>query len=159
MKHLVCSPQVFWAKLWLQELEEELLSCRVLEGLLQRETPLLHPLLTGLLTGRDGRDRHYKTSTWSCCREVKIEKRLEKIKLQGSGGGRRDEYRGRDKTLKPKIQLASKTSRRADVDAISVSGKLRIMATFIWNPIILISAGNIFSYPAINQFSWIIKLH
>lgn len=53
--NIFCSPQVFRAELRLQELEEELLSCRVLQGLLQRETPLLYPLLTGLLTGRNGR--------------------------------------------------------------------------------------------------------
>lgn len=49
---LMGSPQVFRAELRLQELEEELLSCRVLQGLLQRESPLLYPLLTGLFTGK-----------------------------------------------------------------------------------------------------------
>lgn len=73
-KRLVCSPQVFWAKLWLQELEEELLSHGVLQGLVQRETPLLYALLTGFLTGRNGRRWRdaVKTSTWSFCREVTI---------------------------------------------------------------------------------------
>lgn len=48
---LVGSPQVFRAELRLQELEEELLSCWVLQSLLQTETPLLYSLLTGLFTG------------------------------------------------------------------------------------------------------------
>lgn len=51
---LVGSPQVFRAELRLQELEEELLPCWVLQGLLQRETPLLYPLLAGLFTGNCG---------------------------------------------------------------------------------------------------------
>lgn len=50
----VGSPQVFRAELRLQELEEELLSCWVLQGLLQRETPLLYSLLTGLFTRKSG---------------------------------------------------------------------------------------------------------
>lgn len=49
---LVGSPQVFRAELRLQELEEELLSCWVLQSLLQTETPLLYSLLTGLFTGK-----------------------------------------------------------------------------------------------------------
>lgn len=49
---IVGSPQVFRAEFRLQELEEELLSCWVLQGLLQRETPLLYSLLAGLFTGK-----------------------------------------------------------------------------------------------------------
>lgn len=62
---LVGSPQVFRAELRLQELEEEFLSCRVLQGLLQRETPLLYSLLTGLFTGKSGEKYPVKTATWS----------------------------------------------------------------------------------------------
>lgn len=62
---LMGSPQVFRAELRLQELEEELLSCRVLQGLLQRESPLLYPLLTGLFTGKSGGKYPVKTLTWS----------------------------------------------------------------------------------------------
>lgn len=67
------SPQVFRAELRLQELEEELLSCRVLQGLLQRETPLLYPLLTGLLTGSNGKQWREAVKTPTFCREAVTE--------------------------------------------------------------------------------------
>lgn len=67
---IVGSPQVFRAELRFQELEEELLSCWVLQGLLQRETPLLHPLLAGLFTG-ESVGGAVKTCTWTLPRGFK----------------------------------------------------------------------------------------
>lgn len=55
------SPQVFRAELRLQELEEKLLSCWVLQGLLQRKPPLLYSLLAGLFTGKCGGRNSVKT--------------------------------------------------------------------------------------------------
>lgn len=48
------SPQVFRAELRLQEPEEKLPSCWVLQGLLQRKPPLLYSLLAGLFTEKCG---------------------------------------------------------------------------------------------------------
>lgn len=48
------SPQVLRAELGLQELEELVSPCRVLQRLLQGEAPLLHTLLAGVPTAHTG---------------------------------------------------------------------------------------------------------
>lgn len=44
------SPKVLWAELWLHEFQKLVSSCRVFQGLLQREAPFFHPLLAGITT-------------------------------------------------------------------------------------------------------------
>ena len=49
---VTASPQVLWAELGLQELQELVASGRIFQCLLKREAPFLHPLLAGVATAQ-----------------------------------------------------------------------------------------------------------
>lgn len=58
---VAASPQVLRAELRLQELEELVSPCRVLQRLLQGEAPLLHTLLAGIPTAQTGEEENIST--------------------------------------------------------------------------------------------------
>lgn len=78
---MVASPQVLRAELRLQELEELVSPCRVLQRLLQGEAPLLHTLLAGVPTARTGGEERRGE-------EFHLERRSRNISTSEVLGGR-----------------------------------------------------------------------